>query len=163
MVIVTMAVPEGTTLEDSGVYFLLVSLLALLMLGALAYSLAWRTGQRDYNLVKYGHIPSDSFRGLKAGLYSQIPGLVFGITVCVLYYLGVSTPYFWLKLLYFPFWWLFQLNDAPFMFVFAVVFVPFMAHWGYRFGYTFRSIRQKIMYQDPNKSEKKKAKDKRLR
>ncbi len=152
-----------SSLESTVPYFIISSILSLLLLAVFSYSAAWRVGQREYNLVKYSHIELDMRRGIKAGVFAQIPGFLFGAVASALYFAGYETPHLWLKFFYFPFWWLFQLHDRPYMFLIALVFVPLMSNWGYRYGYAFISLRQKIIYQDPRKDEKKKARDKRLR
>ena len=43
------------------------------------YLEGWRTGSRDSNLIKYGRIDDDRFKGVKAAVISQIPGIVLAI------------------------------------------------------------------------------------
>ena len=162
-IVLSFVVEGESTIEGSTVYFLLGSLLALFILAVISYSVAWRIGQREYNLVKYDHIRLDMRRGIKAGLFSQLPYFALGTTATIMYYAGMESAYLWMKIFYFPFWWLFRLHDRPYMFLISLMFVPLMANWGYRYGYAFISLRHKLVYQNPDKSEKRKSMDKRLR
>ncbi|GHU96931.1 hypothetical protein FACS1894208_12070 [Clostridia bacterium] len=45
------------------------------------YSVAWRLGERDRNLVKFGHLTYKPLRGLWAGLLSVIPFVILAALV----------------------------------------------------------------------------------
>ncbi len=45
----------------------------------MTYLEAWRMGYRDRNMIKSGRVSDDKFRGIKAAVLSQIPGIVLGI------------------------------------------------------------------------------------
>ncbi len=146
-------------------------LLCTLLFGVMIYVDAWHNGQQDHNLMQYGHIPEDRFRGLKAALVSQILGLLLAILAIIHLYLiareraagvpeelqvglwwGFLSAY---HLFYFPFvgvvWPLEEIS--PLFCLLPLIFVPVVYHIGYTLGYKGFSIREKLVYVDPNKAQ----------
>lgn len=144
-------------------FFLVTSTVMLLVQMCLVYSMTWNIGQREHNLVKYGHIGQDMNRGLKAGIYAQIPGALLAIAALALYYAGSPQVYAIYQVLYFPFRWLFALHDRPYMCFLTLLPMPLIANLGYRFGYAFVTIRGKLFFQNPAKAKKKRSNDRRMR
>jgi hypothetical protein len=123
------------------------------------YGSAWRFGAKDINLVKYGHITPRPLAGLRCGLWVSLVSAAFILAALVF---PVSRAY---ELTHFIYYWFFALTGRRVYLYFLVLpAVPLCAHWGYCFGYKYISIRQKLMYVDPHaQSERKRAKDKRIR
>ena len=147
--------------------------LCTLLFAVMLYVDAWHNGQQDHNLMQYGHIPEDRFRGLKAALISQLLGLVLAILAIIHLYLiagekaaGVpeelQVGLFWgflsaYHLFYFPFVgviWTLE-TVSPLFCLLPLVFVPVVYHIGYTLGFKGFSIRQKLMYTDPEKTKPK--------
>ncbi len=58
---------------------LIITLICLAIYLVLSYLEGWRRGERDHNLVLYGHMKEQKNRGFLAGLVSQIPGLICAV------------------------------------------------------------------------------------
>jgi|GEM_PF-929245 len=131
---------------------------------AMIYSETWKSGQQDYNLVKFGHMDESKLRGFKAGLVSQVPGLLLAALTIVHLILkngeiaagvpadiasglhwGIQSAY---HLFYCPFvgilWPLEEIS--PFFCVLPAIVAPIVAHIGYTLGYRRFSIKDKMVY-----------------
>ena len=133
------------------------------------YQDIFKAAMRDYNLVKYGYLEYDKYRGLKTGLLAQIPGLICVILMCVLSLgSGIWSDLFrvlWL-VFYSPFmvgigavqsalssasiWRL-----AP-LYLIPMLFQPIIGYFAYKNGYHNIGIFYKLIYRSRDK-------DKRLR
>lgn len=142
-----------------------------LLFAAMLYVDAWHNGQQDYNLVKFGHMPDAPLRGLKAALISQTVGLLLAVlTIIHLFMIAgeaaagvpeeLQTGLFWgiqsvYHLFYFPFvgivWPLEEVS--PFFCLLPLIFPVIFYHVGYTLGYKRISIRDKLVYTDPNKAK----------
>jgi hypothetical protein len=149
------ALPASTALPPALV--ILPALLAFLLFAVSTYTNAWHTGERDINLVKYGHSPYRSLKGLWGGLWAQLPGAAFAVWACF----GSLWGALGAKLYYAPYLWLFAIWDAPALYFLPALLHPLFAQWGYRNGYRFFSLYHKIVYKKSN--GKKREKDQRLR
>ena len=128
----------------------------------------YRRAMRDANLVKFNYLQYDEKRGLKSGLYAQIPGLIVVFLMCILS-LGSGTwsdlfRVLWI-VLYSPFvtaigavqslisaniW-----GYAPFYLI-PMLFQPVIGYLAYKNGYNNIGIFYKLIYRTRDK-------DKRLR
>ncbi len=142
------------------------------LFAAMVYVDAWRNGQQDYNLIKFGHIPDDKLRGLKAGLVAESVGLLLAILAMIHLFLiageakagipeELRTGLHWgflsaYHLFYFPFvgivWPLEEIS--PFFCLVPIVIPVVVYHIGYTLGYKRISIRDKLVYVDPEKQKK---------
>ena len=156
-------------------------IVCILLFGAMVYVDAWRNGQQDYNLVKFGHMDDDPLRGLKAGLLSQTVGLLLAIFAMIHLFLisgeaaaGVpeelQTGLHWgflsvYHLFYFPFvgivWPLEEIS--PFFCLLPVVIPVIINHIGYTLGYKRISLRDKLVYVDPNKQKKENTRERKFK
>ncbi len=58
---------------------IIASVVVPIMYLVMTYLEAWRTGFRDRNMIKAGRVSEDKFRGIKAAVLSQIPGIILGL------------------------------------------------------------------------------------
>lgn len=65
-------------------FLLLTSIIFCVTLGAvLVYQYVWKDGNKDFNLVKFGHIKGDSLKGLKIGFIAAAPYLALILVLFV--------------------------------------------------------------------------------
>lgn len=71
--------------SNSGEAFLMItSIIFCITLGAImVYQYVWKEGNKDFNLVKFGHIKGDSLKGLKIGMIASAPYLAFIIILAI--------------------------------------------------------------------------------
>ncbi|MDR3208095.1 MAG: hypothetical protein LBT60_07170 [Oscillospiraceae bacterium] len=136
---------------------ILPALLAWLLFAMSAYTNAWHVGERDINLIKYGHTTYQPLKGLWGGLLAQLPGVAFAVWAC----LGSLWGTLGVKLYYATYLWLFAIWDAPWIFFLPAVLSPLFSLWGYHNGHRYVSLYYKIVYKDPHKNVR--GKDRRLR
>ena len=58
---------------------IIASVVVPIMYLVMTYLEAWRMGYKDRNMIKSGRVSDDKFRGVKAAVFSQMPGILFGI------------------------------------------------------------------------------------
>lgn len=130
---------------------------------SMQYSMCWSTAERERNLIKYGHLTEDKWRGLRAGLYATIPMTVVTIIAIVQAYTNVM-----------PEWVLpaYRFITCPFLGIVAVLIennlaallivlcalTPLCTWLGYKNGYVLYRFMDKIVY-----NTKPRSKDKRVR
>lgn len=68
----------GIVLSDEAT-IMIITIICLVIYLVLSYLEGWRRGERDHNLVLYGHMKEQKNRGFLAGLISQIPGLICAV------------------------------------------------------------------------------------
>lgn len=151
------------------VLYWFLSVLILLLWVYFDYQDIYKLAMRDYNLVKYGYLKYQRFRGLKTGLLAQIPGLICVLLMCVLS-LGSATWSDLFRVLWLVFYSPFMVvigaiqnampnasvwQMAPF-FLIPMVFQPIIGYFAYYNGYHNIGIFYKLIY-------KSRDKDKRLR
>lgn len=74
--------------KGGNIFFLITTQFFCLMLtSAFLYSLLWKEGLKDNNLVRFGHKKADKLKGFKVGLIAAIPHFVFAIALFVMKYL----------------------------------------------------------------------------
>lgn len=66
---------------SAGATSLIVTIVCMALYLVMTYLEGWRRGERDYNLVLYKHMEYQKFRGLFAGLISQIPAVICAIVM----------------------------------------------------------------------------------
>ena len=105
--------------------------LILLISTCVLYTHAWHFGHRDRNLVKYGHMAYQKYRGLIAGACASVPFLIAGIALFI--YAGPRVQFFYFT-----------------------VFLPMSAASGagYIAGHKLFSIGGKLIYKSPKKNDK---------
>ena len=69
---------------------ILLQVLDFLLLFAVIYSTAWRDGYSEMNRVKVGFTTYDNTKGLKAGCFAMIPGLIITVTLALSHYTPVD-------------------------------------------------------------------------
>ena len=157
-----------TASEPNRLGMIVAGLLGTLLLCMMIYSLGWHIGNRDQNLVRYGHIKHRPRRALYGYATSQIPGLIV-VVLAILEANGwISIPWAVMvaRFLYFPFAWIFDwAGPHTFFLIYCIPFLllPPFCHWGYTNGYQFISLWRKIVYKGQSDPVRNRAKDKRLR
>jgi len=126
------------------------SILSIILFFAMMYAESWRAGQQDHNLMKFGHMTDDKFRGLKSAVYSQIPGLLLAVLAAITR-LTEALPVFFVsafKLFYSPFVDLIWLAEqaTPLLFILFTLITPVFVHIGYSLGYNGYMISEKLFY-----------------
>lgn len=110
------------------------------------YLQSWRRGQRDANLVEYGHITYDAKKPFLAALYSQIVGIVLAILVQF-----PSQGFTWVRFaryFYLNFNWFLITTGEKYR---AIYFVPVLfplivAPIAYRMGYKGIYLANKVVF-----------------
>ncbi|GHV06914.1 hypothetical protein FACS1894217_06580 [Clostridia bacterium] len=85
------------------------------------YSAAWRNGERDRNLVKFGHLTFQPLRGLWAGLLGESP-----IVIALIFWLAKGGAWY----IYFT----------------AAIVMPILSLVGYLCGHRLFRIIDKVLY-----------------
>ena len=106
------------------------ALIAFIML-CLIYTHSWHTGHRDRNLVKYGHLAYQRWRGVIAGMYACVPFVLIGVALVIL--TGPHVQYLYFTLL---------------------LAVPAASGAGYIAGHKLYSVGSKLFYKTPKKNDK---------
>jgi hypothetical protein len=127
------------------------SVVSIVLFFSMLYSESWRAGQQDRNLMKFGHLEDDKFRGLKSALYAQIPGVLLAVLAILHRLTGGALPAFMLagyKLFYEPFvdiiWLLDQIS--PVLYILVPIIPPIFVHIGYSLGFKGYMISEKVVY-----------------
>ena len=132
------------------------SVLSIFLFFAMMYTEMWRSGQQDRNLMNFGHMADDKYRGLKAALLSQIPGFLFSV-LAIISRLTESLPPFFVsayKLFYMPFVDLIWLAEqaTPLLFPLFALITPAIVHLGYFLGYSGYAVSAKFYKRNPKSS-----------
>ena len=70
--------------KEGEIFLLVTSIIFCVTLGAvLVYQYVWKDGNKDFNLVKFGHIKGDSLKGLKIGFIASAPYLTLILVLFV--------------------------------------------------------------------------------
>lgn len=129
------------------------SILSILLFFAMMYTEMWRSGQQDRNLMNFGHMPDDKFRGLKAALLSQIPGFILSILAAITRLTGSASTLFVsaYKIFYAPFVDLIWLAEqaTPLLFPLFALITPVVVHIGYILGYSGYAVSEKFYKKNP--------------
>jgi len=103
----------------------------------MGYRTAEHSGRKDYNWVKYDHIPKDLGKGLKAGLLAEIPFLLFWLMALPFFHwAGRDTPVVWAFFLCnIHFGWLENVTGDLWLFWLPMALTAGVGWIGYRNGY----------------------------
>ena len=149
---------------------IVAQILMLVLFIAMPYSMLWARGDKDANLVQFGHMSENRFRGLKIGIAAAIPSLIpsIGLILCIVKLIPGEMLYLY-KFLNVSFWPLMNLltggakmsSDVDAYSWLAVVvlsIMPFVmalvCHIGYKLGYKHISIMEKFIYVNPKKKRR---------
>lgn len=130
---------------------LLATVVGLYFFFSFFYSRSWSTGERDRNLVMYGHINQDMLKGLKAGFLSNIPLFVLSLFVVIEAYTDLipSVYRFFFNMLASPFlFFTTKLYDAGLAFLIPLIclIAPVFSWLGYIHGYNLHEPLLKFIY-----------------
>ena len=118
-----------------------------------------QAAMRDRNLVKYNYIKYDKWKGLKSGLFAQIPGLVVIIAIWVTH-TSSSSVNDWARLLYFILYAPVSLvvghleNVSQLFWLLPLWICPAVSTLAYYLGYNEVPFLAKIMYSNRSRSKK---------
>jgi uncharacterized membrane protein len=131
------------------------SVVSIILFVAMMYTESWRAGKQDHNLMNFGHMEEDRFRGLKSALFSQIPGVLLAVLAMINRMTDILPAFFLsaFKLFYAPFVdliWLCQ-ESAPLLFVLFTLITPVLVHIGYTLGFKGLMISEKFRQHDKKK------------
>lgn len=125
------------------------SVISIILFTAMMYVESWRAGQQDHNLMTFGHMPDDKFRGLKSALLSQIPGFLLAVLAAITR-MTEAMPVFFVtvfKLFYAPFVdFIWIAEQVPLLFPLFSLITPVIVHVGYSLGYHEFMISEKLFY-----------------
>ncbi len=132
-----------------------------LILLAIAYSAAWHSGTKDYNLVKFGHVKYQPFKGLQCGLMSQIPAAILAI-LCIIRAATDSLSQ-WVEIAYRLLFacviGAFELTEiSPYFYLLPLLAVPVAAAVGYALGYRQISLMENMVFKKKREDEAAKSK-----
>lgn len=144
----------------------LSSVLMILILVAVTYTVLSKEGDRDSNAVQFGHIQYDRFRGIRVGLLAAVPSILSYLFLIVSKLTGLVPQYVsFFRLSNMPFLPLFNhlvsstvasSADVPWSAILAmavtVVVVPLSCAAGYYMGYRHVSLSENLVYQKKKKS-----------
>ena len=152
--------PITASTKTGDIIFLAVS--ALFCFGTLAailYPAVWKTGSKDRNLVHFGHISEDKFKGLKIGVIAVIPAfLLFAFFIATKGNIAANFPAVWLKFLNANAYSLIDLlqnkvillKDIPalnlVLMALTQITVPIICYLAYFLGYKEISLADKLIY-----------------
>jgi hypothetical protein len=115
------------------------SVVSIILFTAMMYTEIWRLGQQDHNLMNFGHLKDDKYRGVKGALISQIPGLILAILAIVSRMTGALPEIFVaiFKMFYASFVDLIWLSEqaTPLLFILFVIPTTLIVHVAYLLGY----------------------------
>lgn len=109
--------PEQETLSNA----VALAILVLNMVGQ--YQIAWKTGERDRNLVKFNHLTYQPRRGFVAGAFAFVP------TLAGLIFMQVFAPLF-----------------IYIVYIAVIALTPLLTGIGYLNGHKLKSYGISIMY-----------------
>lgn len=121
------------------------------------YTFAWGAGERERNMVLYGHMTEDKSRGIRSGLIAAVPVFLFSLITAVLALSGrggnVIGVY---RMCTAPFIWLVNplIEYTPYALVLTAVFSPLFSWLGYRNGYVLYRMWDHLIYKDGVKTKR---------
>ena len=144
----------------------LSSVLMILILVSVTYTVLSKEGDRDSNAVQFGHIQYDRFRGIRVGLLAAVPSILSYLFLIVSKLTGLVPQYVsFFRLSNMPFLPLFNhfvsstvasSADVPWSAILVmavtVVVVPLSCAAGYYMGYRHISLSENLVYQKKKKS-----------
>lgn len=139
---------------------------------AVLYIEGWHAGERDVNMMNYGHIPRDPYRGLKCAMIAESVGLVLAILMVAHGFvvlnqraagvdpalqtgISIAIPILY-HAFYLPFLAALQKLElvSPLFCLVPVVIAPAIYHLAYTLGMKRISIMQKLVYKKPDSDKK---------
>ena len=130
----------------------------ILLLATFIYPTVWQIGIKDGNLVKFKHQEVDTLKGLKIGLFTIVPALLFLIFLFAAQGITSKIPLALYKLVNSSFYGLIELADGKgvtfgdlsvlnFVFMLVIQFIiPVITHISYILGYKNISIGEKLVF-----------------
>ncbi len=138
---------------------ILLSVICTLFWVAVDFRSTLNAAMRDRNLVKFHYIKYDKWKGLKSGLYAQIPGLVIIILIWVTNRTS-SNVNEWARLFYFIFYapvstLVGHLENLSQLFWLLPLWIcPLVSSLAYYLGYNEVPFLAKIMYSNRSRNKK---------
>lgn len=145
MIIFTPIMGETTLM------YVLTTTISTLLYTWLCYLESWRTGERDHNLVKYGHIPENKRKGLIAGLICTVPGFILAVLIQTPIDADIlKTVYKWI---YIHLCYVVNIleDKSRLIYFLPIVISPVTAALGYLLGYKGIRVWDKIVYSGSGK------------
>lgn len=136
---------------DETLVYILVTVISTVLYTMLCYVEAWRTGERDINLVKYGHITENKRKGLIAGLICTIPGFVLAVLIQTPLDAGMLNLLY--KWIYIHLCYVVNIIEdrSALIYFLPIVISPIVSHLAYLLGYKGIRLWDKIIYAGSNK------------
>lgn len=153
----------------STVSYILSQVCMLLIYISLLYSCVWTRGDKDRNLVQFGHAAADPYKGFRVGLYAMIPSAA-AYVVLLLSKCGLLLPdfvkyYRYCHLAFFPLYLALVPNsivltaDLSWLRLLGllglVALLPLITGGAYLLGYHQVSLSERLIYKNPQKKRKK--------
>ena len=153
----------------SAVSYILSQICMLLIYISLLYSCVWTRGDKDRNLVQFGHAAADPYKGFRVGLYAMIPSAA-AYAVLLLSKCGLLLPdfvkyYRYCHLAFFPLYLALVPNsialtaDLSWLRLLGllglVALLPLITGGAYLLGYHQVSLSERLIYKNPQKKRKK--------
>lgn len=151
--------PDALTISVVPIYYVIPSLLTWVFFSMSSYTESWYMGDREINLVKYGHSVYNARKGLMVGLVPHVIGVLAALCAIIL---GPNGTGQWAtafaRMYYAVFLWLFAIFDPlkyPWVYFVPLLVQPWVSQWGYRNGYRLISLYRKFVYVNPEKKKRK--------
>jgi hypothetical protein len=149
----------AATKTGNKIFSTISGLLSFATLAVILYPSVWKEGSKDRNLVHFGHIAEDKFKGLKVGAIAVIPAfLLFAFFIVTKGSLTADFPVVWFKFLNSNAYSLIDLlqngvvhlRDLPVLnlvlMALTQITVPIICYLAYLLGYKEISISDKLVY-----------------
>lgn len=129
----------------------LFTIISVLILWSLLYTVSWREATKDLNRVKFGHMKKATYKGLIAGLFASLPLLIiYVIYICNIHSAPAYIVYLVFYVPYSAFVAHFKSNAAALALL--LIPMPIVAHIGYQMGQREWSILEKLVYKKRKKA-----------
>jgi hypothetical protein len=121
------------------------------------YIEAWRTGERDHNLVLYSRIKYNKFKALYASAVSQIPGFVLSVLLLITgsFNMQKFARYFYLNFIYHISYFDAEPYNMKIVYFIPILFAVIPAVLGYFLGYSGIRILDRLMFVNTGNRDKK--------
>ena len=142
----------ASALLDVGAASFITALFGIVVYCITIYTASWATGERDRNLVLYGHMHEDKLRGLKAGLCAVCPMLICTLLLIFNVYASFLPNWFLVcyRLIFLPFAfivnWMTAHPALAFLGILVCAVCPAAAAYGYYNGRNLNQVLPKILY-----------------
>lgn len=144
---------------------ILIQLLTGTMLVVLVYATVWTVGDKDANMVAFGHKAEDKWRGFKIGCLATVPAAVLYVAYVIICLVlpdqadAYTAIYSWFNTPYMPL--MNAVNAIPsrlwetVLMIFPLFVVPAVSAAAYALGYRQISVSEKLLYKNGKKKKKK--------